>query len=152
MLLLMSWGRGDDSDIWETMDTKQGTAIQSMINAITVFICLLSALGVIFGLRHKLISAPCLIVYSISMLFGLRMYLCKVSGQLTGLGSVFSCGKRHGGPLPHAEQLKHSLSIFIRTRQSLKFENDRKFPRACLGGQVWESCVDGLLEKVIIHL
>ena len=54
-----------------------------MINAITVLVCLLSALGVIFGLRHKLISAPRLIVYSISMLFGLRMYLCKVSGQLT---------------------------------------------------------------------
>ena len=60
-----------------------------MINAIAVLVCLLSALGVIFGLRHKLISAPRLIVYSISMLFGLRMYLCKVSGQLTGLGLVF---------------------------------------------------------------
>ena len=95
-----------------------------MINAITVLVCLLSALGVIFGLRHKLISAPRLIVYSIRMLFGICMYLCKVSGQLTGLGLVFSCGKRHGGPLPHAEQLKHSLSIFIRTRQSLKFEKD----------------------------
>ena len=34
MLLLTTWGRGVDRDIRETMDTKQGTTIQSTTNSI----------------------------------------------------------------------------------------------------------------------
>jgi len=120
MSLLTTRGRGVDRDAWETTDTKRGITSQSMINAIAVLLCLLSALGVAFGLRLLSLlvnlAAPGLIVYSISMLFGLHMYLA-VQGfwPITWLGLVCSCGKRPGGSLPHAEQLKHSLSNFIRT-------------------------------------